>query len=284
MNKFDCFINTINSTNIKINEYVDWKKIKKNMLSIQFDCNQLTFFLANNKEDFLNKFHNFYNKTKKSFKILPLLLAIRKNNINCYISEEKVQFNHLDKDNVLNFIEASGLLDNLFINKACKDIFTYCFGVEIGLSSNSIKNKSGKWSSEIFEKILIKNNVTKFKKEVLLSNFINIDNLNNEFIKKRLDYVFEYKNITYLVELNYFNTSGSKINGESSRLMSLSNFINEYCKNNKIENLVFLYVTDGVGWLNNLNQLKVVLETIENCYNFELLQTIFFNDKLKKKK
>lgn len=284
MNKFEYFINTINSTNIKIDEYVDWKKIQKNMLNIQFDCNQLTFFLSNTKEDFLNKFNNFYTKSKKSFKILPLLLAIRKTDIKYCIFDDKVQFNYLDKNNVLNFIEASGLLDNLFLNKACKDIFTYCFGVEVGLSSNSIKNKSGKWSSEIFEKILIKNNVKKFKKEVLLSDYINMNDLNNEFNKKRLDYAFEYKKVTYLVELNYFNTSGSKINGESSRLMSLNNFINEYCKNNKIKNLVFLYITDGVGWLSNLNQLKVVLEVIENCFNFELLQKLFFNNNESSKK
>lgn len=220
------------------------------MLNIQFDCSKLTFFLSNSREEFLNKFHNFYEKSKEAFKRLPLLLSIRKDDINFYYYDNKVQFNYLDKDNVLNFIESSGLLDNLFLNKACKDIFTYCFGVEIGLSSNSIKNKSGKWSSEIFEKILIKNNVKNFKKEVLLSDYIDTKKLkdkNNEFNKKRLDYVFEYENITYLVELNYFNTSGSKINGESSRLMSLNNFINQYCKDNKIKNLKFLYVTDGIG-------------------------------------
>lgn len=277
MKKFEEFVQTINLTNIKINEYVDWHKIKKNLLDIQFSCNQLTFYLSNSKKEFLDKFKKFYTETQRAFKILPLLLSIRKINIDYYVYEHKTQFNYLDKENVLTFIEASGLLENLFLNKTCKDIFTYCFGIEVGLSSNSIKNKSGRWTSEIFEKILIENNIKNFKKEVLLSSYLNIDEVNSEFNKKRLDYIFEYKNITYLVELNYFNTSGSKINGESSRLMSLNNFINQYCEDNKIKNLKFLYVTDGIGWLKNLNQLKVTIETIDNCYNFYLLKTLFFN-------
>lgn len=282
MNKYSQFLKTIDSTNIKINEYINWNKVQENMLNIQFDCNNLTFFLSNSKQEFLNKFEKFYEKTKEAFKRLPLLLAIRKINLDYYVYDDKVEFNYLNKDNVLSFIEISGLLNNLFLNKSCKDIFTYCFGIEIGLSSNSIKNKSSKWSSEIFEKILINNNIKNFEKEVLLSKYVKIIDANNEFNKKRLDYVFEYEEKTYLVELNYFNTSGSKINSESSRLMTLNNFINEYCKNNKIENLKFLYVTDGSGWLKNLNQLKITLNSIENCYNFYLLQTIFFNNHIAK--
>lgn len=41
--------------------------------------------------------------------------------------------------------------------------------------------------------------------------------------------------MSYLAELNHFNTSGSKINVELSRLTELNNFINGYCKNNQIK-------------------------------------------------
>lgn len=273
--KYNVFIKTLSTTNIKLEEYTSWKKINKEMDKNRWYCNQLNFFLSINEKDFKLKFSKYFNESEESFKMLPLLLSNKKEHFNYLINNQIRTFNIKNKSDVYIFIRESGLLENIFINESCKDIYSYCFGVEVGIDNNSLKNKSGKWASDILLKILEDNNIEEIKKEVYIKDILNLPNNKlGEFQNKKFDFVFKYKNVTYLVELNYFNSGGSKINSESDRFIELNNKIIE----SKIPNIKLLYVTDGLGWLKHKEKLKMVLKNIGHCYNFQLLKSDFFKN------
>lgn len=279
MIKLNEFIETIATTNINLVDYINWDKINTNLLPHKEDCDNLSFFLSKSKIEFMDKFEKNYKRYKKSFKILPNLISRRELAFTYIINEHTISFNYKSKKSVLDFIRTTGLMENVFLNRNCQDIYTLCLGIEIGLSSNALKNKSGKWATEIFEKILLKHNIKQFEKEVPLSRFFNLDGEAFDNVKNKvLDYVFKYKNIIYLVEVNYFNRSGSKISGEATRLIKLNEFINKQInRSNSNKKYKFLYITDGVGWLNNKSYLTNVLEQIDDCYNFALFHKYFFS-------
>lgn len=294
--KFQKFKKTLSQTNIKLNDYTNWNKIKDNLQ--RWKCNTLNFFISINEKEFLSKFENFFDKDKSAFEILPILVAQRELNFKFLINENVETLNINDKNNVLNFLRISGLLQNVFLNPDCKDIYSYCFGIEVGLGSNAHKNKSGKWSSEIFEQILLDRKI-KFYKEIDSKEIFNwnllIDKKFDKLKDKRFDFVFKYNEIIYLTELNYFNGGGSKINSESKRFIDLNNIFDELIKkakdldaiqfNKQIfgdlkylknTNIQFLYITDGQGWVKTQNKLKEIVEKINNCYNFYLFKNDFF--------
>lgn len=286
--KCDKFISSLTKTNIVLESYTKWNSrnksvgIRERIQKNQWDCNQLNLLLSKTEEDFLKKFKNNFEKLKMSFKILPLLIASRKqvdvNQKNQFLffrdctmdKEENININ--DENNVLLFIKKSGLLDNVFTNELCKDIYTYCFGVEVGLSSHSRKNISGRMAENKVNQILIKNNVEELKEKPCKNEIKEIENIildeNKEF-----DFSFKYKNILYLVEVNYYGVGGSKSPGEIERFININNKI----VGSKIPNIKFLYITDGLGWLKNKDKLKMVIENIENVYNFSLLENEFFS-------
>lgn len=270
--KSDLFLKTLNKTNIKLEEYVSWDDINENMQDKKWYCNQLNFLLSKSEEEFLNKFNLCFEKLKDSFSILPILITQKSFNFYFYIQNEIQTLDINNLNNVLNFIKESGLLMNVFLNELCKDIYTYCFGVEVGLNSNSHKNKSGKWASLIFEQIIKKHKISNLQKEIPISKIFNNITNTKEFRTKKIDYFFVLRNKKYIVELNYFNYAGSKINSEADRFIGFNKWIHEQ-KNNDIE---FLYITDGLGWLKHKNKLEEVLINIRHCYNFNLLENEFF--------
>lgn len=277
--KTENFLSTLSETNIVLDQYASWTKIEKNMDEFEFSCKQLNNILAKNEKEFIKKFDTYFEYIKQSFYILPRLISRNSNQFSYYEDDKILSFNINDKDTVLDFIKKSGLMKNVFANKKCLDVYTYCLGVEVGLDSNSRKNKSGKWASNIFEQILKNNGVNDYKKEVKLSDFFEFKTIKqSNFKNKRIDYYFEYKECKYLVELNYFNTSGSKIDSESDRFIALNEFINN---NNKDNKYIFMYITDGSGWEKHSKKLEMILSSIEHCYNFKMFQD--FMDSTKKK-
>ncbi|WP_281256723.1 DpnII family type II restriction endonuclease [Neisseria iguanae] len=83
---------------------------------------------------------------------------------------------------------------------------------------------------------------------------------------KRFDFVIKTKQKTYLIETNFYNSGGSKLNEVARAYSDISHKINQY------PNYEFVWITDGQGWLTAKNKLEEAFNIIPRVYNLTSLQ------------
>lgn len=276
--EFNEIISTLKESISTYEYFVDFNKVFKNVNDIEYHLNTLNYLLG--KEDFDNEFKKVLSNNRESIEALPILLAIREKNITIY--DEiliKYDFNKFkDEEYYLNFIKKTGLI-NLFFDRRIRNLIDYVTGVEVGLDSNSRKNRSGTMMEGIVLKHLEKVNNIEINKEMNIKEVrkkynidIPIDNDN-----KRFDFVVRNKdNKIFLIEVNYYKASGSKLNETSRSFAKLANDL----KN--ITNVSFIWITDGLGWLSTKNNFKEAYDNIEYLFNLYDLENnvlnILFNE------
>ncbi len=111
-----------------------------------------------------------------------------------------------------------------------------------------------------------------YKKEVNSTLFLDIESLGVDV--KRFDFVIKTKKKTYLIETNFYNTGGSKLNEVARAYSEVAPKINQY------ENYEFVWITDGQGWLSAKNKLEEAYHTIPSVYNLTTLSE--FVERVKK--
>lgn len=240
-------------------EYVNWEKIKERLRKNELLLNDLNYLFSSDILEFEDRFEKLYRNRPECFKIIPLLLSARSTDFT-YLDNDATanKFNHLDKEAVKNFLVVSGLRDALFLNpKGRNSMHEYYLGLEVGLTSADKKNLSGAWASKQIARLLEKYDIP-YNKEISYNQILKID-LQRD---KDFDYVFSLNGTTYCLEVNFFNTSGSKINAESIRFEELNQTFNNY------SNLSFIWVTDGPGLKKHQKQLQQSLKKIDNLFNF----------------
>ena len=84
-----------------------------------------------------------------------------------------------------------------------------------------------------------------YKKEVSNTAFPEILSLGADV--KRFDFVIKKK--TYLIEANFYNGGGSKLNETARSYFDIAPKINQY------ENYAFVWIPGGQGWLSAKNKL-----------------------------
>ena len=90
---------------------------------------------------------------------------------------------------------------------------------------------------------------------------------------KRFDFVIKTKRKTYLIETNFYNGGGSKLNETARSYSDVAPKINQY------ENYEFVWITDGQGWLSAKNKLEEAYNIIPSLYNLTTLKN--FIEKIK---
>ena len=163
---------------------------------------------------------------------------------------------------VLEFIEETGLAE-VFKNKDISNLVDYVFGIEVGLDTNARKNRGGDNMSKAVSLIFDKAGVF-YKKEVNNTIFPEIISLGADV--KRFDFVIKTKRKTYLIEANYYNSGGSKLNETARSYSDVAPKINQY------ENYEFVWITDGQGWFSAKNKLEEAFNIIPSLYNLITLE------------
>lgn len=261
------FYKQLKPTSFVLKEYVKWEKLQENVKEYELQLNDLNVLMASNEIEFNDKFERLYSQRPESFDILPLFISSRNKEIKYWSSDGEAKTYGFDKkETVYDFLIESGLRDNLFMNNRYKNVLDYILGLEVGLSSNDKKNYTGTWMSNQIANMLKHYDIT-FRKEVPYKEIINANRIKD----KTFDFVFTLDEITYCIEVNFFNTSGSKINSESERFIELNKELQNY------EDIEFIWVTDGIGLRKNQTSINKAMKTIENLYNLTT-----FDDFLKK--
>lgn len=253
--------------------YVDFKKIYRNIDKIKVELNILNSLIGSN--DIENEFKNIIVKYPETLECIPVLLAVRSNEI--FIKDELKEylfkFNKMvySIDDYVRFMKESGLFD-LLQNHIINNLYDYVLGIEVGLDSNGRKNRGGHLMENLVESYIRKAGIKECYKEMYISEIENKWNLDlssisgNNVSTKRFDFVIKTDNQVYVIETNFYSSQGSKLN-ETARSYKM---LAEEAK--KVNGLTFIWFTDGTGWKNARKNLEETFNELETLYNINDLE------------
>lgn len=257
---FDSFMSQLYETNATLDFYCDFEKIQRNVADIAISLNTLNYLIG--QEDMAMAVSQLWERDKKVFEILDILIATRRKDKKKYLLQDKTarRINELfkTKEGVVEFLNGTGLT-KLLQTREIKNLVDYVFGVETGLDSNARKNRSGHVMENWVHDILIKNSIP-CEKEVRCEKIPDVKKVLGKDIK-RFDFVVRTKKMTYLIEVNFYSDGGGSKPSEVARAYSeLSPKINN------IDGYKFVWITDGKGW-DGVGSFREAYEEIPYVYN-----------------
>ena len=269
--QFRIFLSQLSETNATLDYFTDFKKIRGNVNKIAIKLNQLNYLIG--REDLKQAVVELYQENSRVFEVLDILIAIRKNK-NAKTFNNKVEIVMLDSyftspESICEYIEETGL-GEIFKNREIKNLVDYVFGIEVGLDTNARKNRGGENMSKAVALFFDNANIF-YKKEVSNTAFPDILSLGADV--KRFDFVIKTKKKMYLIETNFYNSGGSKLNETARAYSDVAPKINKYV------DYEFVWITDGQGWLSAKNKLEEAYNIIPSVYNLTTLNS--FVEKLK---
>lgn len=261
---FNKFMSQLSETNATLDFYSDFNKIRNNVNEIALSLNSLNFLLG--KEKLREAVTLLWNRDKKAFDVLDILIATRRKDKKKFIDNDGkpylISSLFTSIDGVMKFLEETGLSE-VFMRKDVNDLVDYVFGVETGLDTNARKNRSGDITETLLHRILTNNGIA-HRMEVYSSEFPEIKAVLGED-EKRFDFVIITKKRTFLIELNFYSGGGSKLNEVARAYRELAPIVN--C----VEGYEFVWITDGEGWNSAKNKLAEAYNDIPRMYNFTTL-------------
>ncbi len=263
--QFELFMSQLRETNATLDFYCDFPKIAKNVADIEISLNTLNYLIG--KDDLRTAVEALWNRDKRVFDIMDILIATRKKDNKKYIDNDgsmhSVHSLFDSVDGVMKFLEGTGL-DKVLKNKEIKDLVDYVFGVETGLDTNARKNRSGDITETLVARIFDNANIA-YDKQVSSKEFPEISQVLGAD-QKVFDFVISTKEKIYLIEVNFYSGGGSKLN-EVAR-----SYTDVAPKVNSVPRYEFVWITDGEGWASAKNKLEEAFATIPSIYNLTTIQ------------
>lgn len=249
----------LTETNITLESFTDFVKVTRNVARISIKLNQLNYLLG--KDDLRQAVTELFEENPNTFEVLDILVAVRSADSKKVLDDDYnavlVNSYFSDVESICLFIEKTGLAE-VFSSKKITNLVDYVFGVEVGLDTNARKNRGGNIMAIAVAKKFTDAGI-RFKKEVNSTEFPEITALGTDL--KRFDFVITTERKTYLIETNYYNGGGSKLNETARSYSDIAPKINKY------EKYEFVWITDGQGWNSAKNKLEEAYNIIPKVYN-----------------
>ena len=202
--------------------YINFEKVHRNVDNIKVELNILNSLIGSKNIE--QDFENLVNKYPEVLKCIPLLLAVRANEIYTIDSEGEFTYNfkkpNLSVEQYKIFMRKTGLFD-LIENHIVNNLVDYATGVETGLDSNGRKNRGGHLMENLVESFIQKAGFVKdesYFKEMYIHQItdkwdIDLSAISNQGkTEKRFDFVVKTPNMIYGIETNFYGSGGSKLN------------------------------------------------------------------------
>jgi len=262
--------------------YIDFDKVHRNVDNIKVELNILNSLIGSKNIE--QDFENLVNKYPEVLKCIPLLLAVRANEIYAIDSEGEFTYNfkkpNLSVEQYKVFMRKTGLFD-LIENHIVNNLVDYATGVETGLDSNGRKNRGGHLMENLVESFIKKSGFVKdetYFKEMYIHQItekwnIDLSAISNQGkTEKRFDYVVKTPNMIYGIETNFYGSGGSKLNETARSYKTLA------LETDTIDGFTFVWFTDGKGWTSARHNLEETFDVMEHIYNIKDLENgILFN-------
>ena len=221
--------------------YIDFDKVHRNVDNIKVELNILNSLIGskNIEEDF----EKLIGKYPETLKCIPLLLAVRSNEIYAIDGDGDYTYNfkkpNLSVEQYKVFMRKTGLFDlmeNLvesFIQKA-----------------GFVKDKS------YFKEMYIHQITDKWG--------IDLSAISNQGkTEKRFDFVVKTPNMIYGIETNFYGSGGSKLNETARSYKTLA------LETDTIDGFTFVWFTDGKGWTSARHNLEETFDVMQHIYNIK---------------
>lgn len=286
---FEDIIKSLKKSITPADYFVDYPKVYVNEKDYEVHLNILNTLIG--KDNIEDGFVELVSQYPEVMRSIPILLATHEHkfniiNVPCievlnnirngeyaffdeqYICYDFNKLNHSIED-YANFLKKSGLLE-LLQNRKIKNLVDYVIGIEVGLDSNSRKNRSGKIMEDIVEEFFKVSGIEYYKQ-------IKYEEIDGKFgtnfcsigkATKKFDFVFKSKNNNDLIvmEVNCYGTQGSKPNETAKGYIELNN------KVKGIQGAKFVWITDGNGWNRSKLNLEDAYDNIEHLYTIKDLE------------
>ena len=251
--------------------YTDFEKIYRNIDEIKVELNILNSLVG--AKDIETDFEKIVSKYPEVLKCIPLLLAVRTNEIYAIDTDGEFCYDFRNRNYSLEqyktFMRKTGLFE-LLSHHIINNLVDYAMGIETGLDSNARKNRGGHLMENLVESHIqkagfIKNNT--YFKEMYIHEIndkwkLNLSAIsNNNKAEKRFDFVIRTENMVYAVETNFYASGGSKLNETARSYKKLAQ------ESEKIEGFTFVWFTDGKGWKSARNNLEETFDVMEHIYS-----------------
>lgn len=268
------FFKTLLPTNRTYKYYVDWDKIYERIYGIRHELSLLNYLVHVDYKDRKSELKTLIRKYPNVVEAIPYLLAIREKSIDILelieheVRYRKVIFNkyHLSEETIEDLIEFTDKVGLLKAFDNMKDVFTFVYGVEVGLDSNARKNRSGKIFQEMVAYVL----KSKIKEANIESMFLKEEDPNIKVGRnKRADFVIYYKDVPKaVIEVNFYSVGGSKPIETANSYLDLNKRLGE-------KSLKFIWITDGSAWREMRASLIQPFKEIDYVLNYTILKDNF---------
>ena len=262
--------------------YIDFEKVHRNVDNIKVELNILNSLIGSRNIE--ADFENLMRKYPEVLKCIPLLLAVRANEIYCQDENggHLFQFDfgkyppnsHAHYERYKYFMRETGLFD-LLENHIVNNLVDYATGVETGLVWNGRKNRGGHLMEDLVESFIQKAGFVKgvnYFKEMYIHQItdkwnIDLSAISNQGkMEKRFDFVVKTPNMIYGIETNFYGSGGSKLNETARSYKTLA------WETEEIDGFTFVWFTDGKGWTSARNNLEETFDVMQHIYNIKDLE------------
>lgn len=259
--------------------YIDFEKVHRNVDNIKVELNILNSLIGSKNIEV--DFENLMRKYPEVLKCIPLLLAVRANEIYCQDENggHLFQFDfgkyppnsHAHYERYKYFMRETGLFE-LLENHIVSNLVDYATGVETGLDSNGRKNRGGHLMENLVESFIQKAGFVKgvnYFKEMYIHQItdkwnIDLSAISNQGkMEKRFDFVVKTPNMIYGIETNFYGSGGSKLNETARSYKTLA------WETEEIDGFTFVWFTDGKGWTSARHNLEETFDVMEHVYNIK---------------
>lgn len=256
--------------------YTDFNKVYENAELVKVEINILNTLVGS--KDVENDFKNLVKRYPECLKAVPILLAVRSNEIYCQDQRGAINY-RFDRclqtpEQYAYFMEKTGLFDMLS-KHIISNLYDYVTGVEVGLGSNGRKNRGGHQMEDLVESFLKKTGA-EYYKEMYLTDIerkwgVDLSAISAEgTTTKRWDFVVKTAKIIYVIETNFYASGGSKLN-ETARSYKM---IAE--ESQQVSGVEFIWITDGGGWKSARRNLEETFNTMNHLYNISEMESGVF--------
>ncbi|MEE1281161.1 MAG: type II restriction endonuclease [Acutalibacteraceae bacterium] len=256
--------------------YVNFEKVYSNINNIKIELNILNSLIGSDNIE--SDFENIVSKYPETLKCIPLLLAVRANDIFAMDIDGEFIYNfkkpNYSVEQYKIFMRKTGLFD-LLENHLISNLVDYATGVETGLDSNGRKNRGGHLMEDLVESYIIKAGYIKnesYFKEMYIHQITDKWNIdlsaisNNGKAEKRFDFVIKTENMIYGIETNFYASSGSKLNETARSYKQIAQEVDT------INGFTFVWFTDGKGWNSAKHNLEETFDVMEHIYSIDDLE------------
>ena len=221
-------------------------------------------------------FEKILTRYPECLQAIPILLAVREREIFCHDTNYRFDASNQSVEQYKYFMRRTGLFD-LLENHIIANLFDYVTGVEVGLDSNGRKNRGGHQMENLVERFLIDAGVKYFKQmnlaDVEKMFGLNLSAISAEGISgKRWDFVVKSSAGVFVIETNFYASSGSKLNETARSYKTIA------LESKNIDGFKFVWITDGGGWRNARGNLEETFNVLDTLYNIKDLEDGIFKE------